>query len=433
MTPELAAGEALVTWARLDGATVHEKLALNAVSSGMRGVVARADFDSGELLLALPPTCCCFTAEEAAAELHAGLNEALRRCQLDDEAALALWLAIAAEAPPGACALSAYARALPPEAPSLPALWPESVRQLLPWWLIDEAQRGADAFAAQLEAMSSTARLLSCAAPARLDWALAHVRARAVRMQLQSGATVKRLLQVADTFNHETGQRGAAVVARVPPGGGICFVAERPVAAGEQVTWTYGELSSEQLLLQYGFVPSDALHVGSRLQLTLPLGAFKDGILRAALRAGGASVSAALAQLLSDCGLAGEQGEADQLLFQVCPRAAPPPLLALCGAMTLEAPDAAAYVSAGAGAHCLEAHAARARALAARTLEQAALTWVGEDEIALPGHAEAAAAANALRASARTLLRAAAAAAEAPHPPPVPVLHPSVFAAEIND
>lgn len=106
---EVAAGEALVAWARSDGAYVSPKLAVNATTDdGLRGVVAREHVEQDELLIALPPCCSIFSSAAAACETHAGLAQALSVCPLEEEGALALWLALAFDsaacgAPP-ACA-----------------------------------------------------------------------------------------------------------------------------------------------------------------------------------------------------------------------------------------------------------------------------------------------------------------------------------------
>lgn len=316
-------------------------------------------------------------------------------------------------------ALSAYAAALPAEPPALPALWPAAARTLLPWWLQEEAERSAASFGATLERMAEAAQLLQGAAPSRqrLAWALAHVRARAVRVQ--ASTSCKALMQVVDTMNHDFCADGAVAQARFE-GGGVRFVARRAAAAGEQVTWTYGELSSDQLLLQYGFVPNDALHPHARLSLSLPAHLFRESLARAAagLGAGG---SERLRRLAGACGLGPEGGEDEDVLFIVTPREAPRALLALCGAATLREAEAASYFD-GDETVSDEGHARRARALAASLLAQAADEWVGEDAGEEPEeHAEAVAAGDALTASARALLRSAAHAAAA-QCPIVPVL-----------
>jgi hypothetical protein len=43
-------------------------------------------------------------------------------------------------------------------------------------------------------------------------------------------------------------------------------------------TWTYGDLSNEELWLWYGFVPEPALHGGTAVTFQLPEGALRAGL-----------------------------------------------------------------------------------------------------------------------------------------------------------
>jgi hypothetical protein len=269
-----AAGEALVAWARSDGAFVSPSLAVNAVAGGVRGVVACAPVATGDVLIWLPPSCTCFSAAAARDEGVLGVGAAVRAydaahadAPLSDEAALALWCAAAADAPPEATSpLSPYAAALPAEAPDLPALWPAAhVEALLPWWMADAAAADAADAADAVEAAAEAARGMPAGrAPsaARLEWAWAHVRARAIKFQVRSGkdgslSWSKCLMPVVDSQNHEPDALGdagcehagadwgwlAAPLARGPAsrvefeGGGARWVATRDIAPGEHVTW----------------------------------------------------------------------------------------------------------------------------------------------------------------------------------------------------
>jgi hypothetical protein len=193
-----AAGEALVAWARSDGAFVSPSLTVNAVAGGVRGVVACAPVTRGDMLIGLPPSCTCFSAAAARDEGVLGVGAAVRAydaahagAPLSDEAALALWCAAAADAPADAASpLSPYAAALPAEAPDLPALWPPAhVEALLPWWLADAAATDAADAADAVEAAAEAAAAMPAGrAPsaARLQWAWAHVRARAIKFQART-------------------------------------------------------------------------------------------------------------------------------------------------------------------------------------------------------------------------------------------------------
>ena len=55
-------------------------------------------------------------------------------------------------------------------------------------------------------------------------------------------------------------------------------MATRYIPAGEEVTWTYGDLSNEELWLWYGFVPDPPMHGGATVTFQLPEGALRGGL-----------------------------------------------------------------------------------------------------------------------------------------------------------
>lgn len=78
-------------------------------------------------------------------------------------------------------------------------------------------------------------------------------------------------------------------------------MATRDLALGEEVTWTYGNLSNEELWLWYGFVPRPALHAGTAVTFQLPEGAFRAG-LESVARGDSAQAAAARHALLARAG-----------------------------------------------------------------------------------------------------------------------------------
>jgi hypothetical protein len=430
---------------------VCESLAVNAVADGLRGVVATAQLAPGDLLLGLPTSCTCFSSVTSRAEAHRGLGALLTSLDVCDEASLALWLAVAHVAAPGECALSAYAHALPEEPPDLPALWPpEQAHALLPWWVLDAHEECAASFQASLHAACSAATRLAEPHPTaeRLSWALAHVRARAIRFEVlgRDGSRVwsKCLMPLVDSQNHAITplpasaapllrccqQHEAALCAERQLGcaasavdfadGGARWLAARPVAAGEQVSWSYGALSNEALLLQFGFVPSPGLHAHACLELTLPESAFADALRRRGA-SGDARVAEAREALLLGAGALG-MAPGEEALFCVSAAEAPAELMAVCGAICLSTPlELAAYerlqAAGDAGADVAEPagleHAQRSRALAAQLLRAAAAQWCGPEAPAVVQAAPARlAAVSALRQAATATLLTAAQAAE---------------------
>ena len=410
-------GRALVDWALSDGATVSPALAVNATADNLRGVVATRDVAPGEVLIALPPTCTAFSAASAQAEPYCELGATLLEMQATgdtpgDEAVLAAWLCLAYDSQPGGCALRAYAHALPEETPDLPALWPPHVSEaLLPWFVLDAVDDSRNSFGESREAAAAILRRLprpSMPSTVRLQWAVAHVRARAVRYNVRKAsgelAWSKCLMPIVDTQNHATSpleRAGAAPMleqAGFPPqevdavtgscgpatsvafsGGGASWVAARPIPEGTHVTWTYGPLSNVQLLLQFGFVPTPALHQDSVVELTIPESVILGALDRSPVS--DAAVDGCRRSLLTDAGALNMlQGE--QMVFEVKPCFAPEALMAVCGAIALQTDvEWRLYSSTddeGEQAPAGGEHAARAQALASSVLEVAAQRWCGD-------------------------------------------------------
>lgn len=192
-----AAAAALVAWMRADGASVSPALGVNATAAGLRGVVAARDIEAGEVLIDLPASCTCFSAAAARDEEALGVGAALRAAgACGDDAALALWLAAAALAAPGRSPLSPYAAALPADAPDLPARWPQAQAEaLLPFWLDAALAEDAQAADEALEQAAQAAAHMPQPPPLeRLEWAWAHVRARAIRFQVRTSLAAACLL-----------------------------------------------------------------------------------------------------------------------------------------------------------------------------------------------------------------------------------------------
>ena len=447
-------GAALVDWALSDGATVSSALAVNATADGLRGVVATRDVAPGEVLIALPPTCTAFSAASAQAEPYGDLGATLLEMHATgdtpcDEAVLAAWLCLAWEAQPGACALRAYAHALPEETPDLPALWPPHVAEaLLPWYVLDALDDSRSSFSKSMDAAAAILQRLPRQfnpSAERLQWAVAHVRARAVRYNVRKAsgelAWSKCLMPIVDTQNHATSPLGRAEAAPVLEqagfspqevdaittqsvgpatsvgfsGGGASWVAARPIPAHTQVTWTYGPLSNVQLLMQFGFVPSPALHAGSVVELTIPESVILGALARHPVT--DAAIDSLRRSLLTDAGALNMQPD-EQIVFEVKPCAAPETLMAVCGAIALRTDQEWRLYSAtgdGDGTPAGVDHAARTRALASSVLDVAAQRWCGDcppqpDELADDTLVRRAAAAQALWQATIDTLRTAAVA-----------------------
>ena len=148
---------------------------------------------------------------------------------------------------------------------------------------------------------------------------------------------------------------------------------------------SYGALSNEALLLQFGFVPSPPLHGDVAALLALPERVFEDALLRGD-SAGGVSrepaVAAAREALMRRAGALG-MAEGEEAAFELRPGEAPEAMLAVAGVVAIRSAAEAALYDAAGGAAADEArreHAARAAAFAARLLRAAAAQWCGPPE-----------------------------------------------------
>jgi hypothetical protein len=149
---------------------------------------------------------------------------------------------------------------------------------------------------------------------------------------------------------------------------------------------SYGALSNEALLLQFGFVPSPALHGDAGVALTLPERVFADALRRGDADDGDAAprtpaLRAAREALLRQAGALGMDPD-EEALFELTPGEAPSALLTVAGVVALRSSAELALYEGGAAAAAVDealrtAHAARARAFAARLLRAAAREWCG--------------------------------------------------------
>lgn len=147
---------------------------------------------------------------------------------------------------------------------------------------------------------------------------------------------------------------------------------------------SYGALSNESLLLQFGFVPWPPLHGDAAALLALPESVFAEALLRGDAAGGERepAVAAAREALLQRAGALGMQ-PGEEAAFELRPGEAPEALLAVAGVVAVRsAREAALYDTADAeGDAALKAeHAARAAAFAARLLRAAAAQWCGPPE-----------------------------------------------------
>ena len=126
-------------------------------------------------------------------------------------------------------------------------------------------------------------------------WAWMMIRSRAVTFRVRraegggDGVDARRcMVPVVDIMNHECSpvkdrwrnapfHRGPAVELEAGDGA-VTWRATREIDAGEEVSWTYGNLSNEALWLWYGFVPEPPSHGGCVVSFQLPESSLRGGL-----------------------------------------------------------------------------------------------------------------------------------------------------------
>ena len=321
--PEGAANaEALLRWAAGDGVRLSPKVTAGSpTAGGSRGLVALEPIDAGEDLVVLPNSCTCFDAAFARGDRQLGIADAVaayeaapdRGGDVTDEVALAL-LIVLARRHPDATPFGPYALALPRDPPDTPLLFPDerlrAVVPILPLALvdaIDDARQELfqlwDVAAAVVDRVvfpgGDGTPVGTPEPPLDVDefaFAWLAVRSRAITFTVRradGGVDARRcMVPVVDLMNHacapapeDEGAEGADRGAHSGPAAreerredAVAWVADRPVPAGAEVTWTYGHLSNESLWLWYGFVPDPPVHAGTSVTFHLPAGAFRGGL-----------------------------------------------------------------------------------------------------------------------------------------------------------
>eukprot|EP00887_Chlorella_sp_A99_P006062 scaffold22.g6062.t1 len=260
-----------------------QKLAVASLPGRGRALVAAQPIRAGEALLRVPPHLLLTPAAAAAGPGAAAAAAAAAGGALPDWTLLALWLA-EARAAGGAHAWAPYLAALP-EDPGSVLSWSDAQVAGLHGSHLHTLAAGirAAAAATRREARAALAAAAAAAAAGgsappppppsdeQLDWALGILLTRLVRLGAgaaapgggggsnehgrSSGAAleVEALVPLADFANHDCA--AACHLAWDAAAGGVVLRPDRGYAAGEEVVISYGERTSGELLLSYGFVP----------------------------------------------------------------------------------------------------------------------------------------------------------------------------------
>jgi hypothetical protein len=237
-TPSGAEQE-LFQWATEIGVIISSKVNCGESSDGLRGLIASADIEPGEVLLDFPASGAYFSAEwvcsQNGGDGEFGIGTAARALEkadgarTPDDAILAAYLVLS-RLHPRLSAFGAYAASLPSSPPDLPALWGGAAAPLGSLLPPDTAARAA-AMRVDLAAVSAQALRLCAllpppgAAPGaeELRWAWAMLRSRALREVVAAGAApraTKICFPIADLMNHAVRRRrrpAAAAAAAAAP------------------------------------------------------------------------------------------------------------------------------------------------------------------------------------------------------------------------
>ncbi|EKX39809.1 hypothetical protein GUITHDRAFT_114060 [Guillardia theta CCMP2712] len=270
----------------------------------IRGIWALEQVEEGEVVMRLANSAS-FRISGDFIRQSSSLAEGVQALEasegrLADDLLLTLYLA-SSRKKEGSFPFSEYVRSLPLEKPDLPIFWDSAELQTLPRMTMTLVE----AMREEYEDYSSKIRKVTEALQVQVDdedvkWGYAMVKSRALREKVvkgSSGQDVPETLErycfpLADMFNHEPSavpppasdllrqadvHRGPSVRGSVV-GDHFEFTATRAIPAGSEVSWTYGQLTNEELLLRYGFVPSPPLHGDSRIGFSLPSSIFETSL-----------------------------------------------------------------------------------------------------------------------------------------------------------
>jgi len=322
----------IVGWALVRGAEISDGIRLGVDEEGVRGWIATRDLLPQEAIIMIPEDFSRLSASFVRQEEGLGLGPLLHEFEeehapvegspssssslwSDDRALLSLYITAirvlsrlpGVSLPRGCEEFAVYVASLPADSPDLPMFWGGD-RTFLPLHVAraaagmqEEFERAKHAVRGFLSFVASRRSGRECAmeklASVKLDiieeeyrrsWAL--VVSRSFRRGLSStldsvSFRSQYMLPLVDMFNHQSDTvdmqvkqqlrekvkmevDGPATLMKVE-GGRTGWFATRHVRAGAQVSWSYGDISSEELLLDYGFVPDKNLHGHSKFTLVV--------------------------------------------------------------------------------------------------------------------------------------------------------------------
>jgi hypothetical protein len=213
----------LIAWGETGGATLHA-VAPRVDANGNVSMYATHAIANGELVFALPRRLMILDSDVAGGESSA-------------HGALAAWLAVRDPASPW----RAYLDDLPPHVPGLPVFGDAAHFESL-----SGTTAQTYALVDRTDLLAAHARTSSPLADFAWGWAI--VRSRAFHAPGSFGPHLA-LMPVLDLFDHG---HGDTTWTYDPATALFSVTAERAIAAGEPVTFTYGDLGNGRLLAHYG-------------------------------------------------------------------------------------------------------------------------------------------------------------------------------------
>lgn len=227
------------------------------------GLLSGDDVSAGDVVVSVPSDCMLSTSFDAVA-LNPQLGSLIKSVPSDPaytSARLALVL-LAERARGERSDFATYVGSLP-KAYTLPIFWsPDAITQLRGY---PNVQRRLLKQAKFISTFASEHLVTAAANDAfsglRVDadaygWANAACSSRAFRI---GGDGERALVPIIDLGNHAP--KGAANCdVRGTLGGRVELVANRPIALGEELTYCYGDLSNDDFLIDYGFLPAKNAH-----------------------------------------------------------------------------------------------------------------------------------------------------------------------------
>ena len=240
-------GAALTSWITSSGGAVGA-IDVAATNVGW-GLQATGPLSPNDVLVRLPPACVLTEATDAD---NSKLQELLSPATMPNEFWSArLGLCILNQRALGeSSSFTPYLESLPAQI-GTPVFWQqEAVEALQPALRVQVNKRARFLAGFAHEHLASGDALRGVAADVgAMAWGCAAASSRAFR--LKQG---RAMLPLIDSGNH-CFDGNAEVRSRAD--GGVELVASTAIAAGEEVTFSYGALSNDDYLLDYGFIPHD--------------------------------------------------------------------------------------------------------------------------------------------------------------------------------